>query len=123
MGLENILKRTTTIQLDKERHMFFSMRGCAYLDQKYEGGLSGILTKLSGLSQGAMPQGVPDMLIDVIFASLMWEDKSLTRDDVGNMIDMNDAGQLVAKAFTATQSNMPDPKPQEDGGPTKESRN
>ena len=96
------------IMLDKPRHIRFTMKGIKYLVKKY-GSLSKAIDELGNVSNDITEQTL-NVLTTFIYAGLIHEDKSLTEDDVDNIIDIKNIGGLSGKIMLAMSNSLPDSK-------------
>ena len=87
------------IQLDKERHLRFTLYGARKLKQAVG------IDVLKGFNLGDM--GVEE-LTAFIFACLVWEDDTLTLDAVSKMIDVKDMTAISNQIAQAVAQSLPE---------------
>lgn len=83
-------KKIVTLELDKERHLWFNLNALITVEKE-----TGV--KLSELSDG---MGL-DVLRAMLFAGLKWEDKDLTLEYVGELIDFENMQEIMDKLGVA----------------------
>ena len=98
MPLENIKPKKVYIELDKQREIKFNMNALATLEQSY-GSFKKAMEALQDSSIVAMRA--------LLHAGLRHEDKSLTVDQVGELVDMGNIGDVTGKIMEAFQSALP----------------
>lgn len=88
------MRKGITIELDKPRTLRYGMNALAKIED---------ITKKSIVNIDLNNIGIRDLLA-IIYAGLYHEDKTLTIEEVGNLIDeysnMNDIAEKVGEAFT-----------------------
>ena len=84
-------KNMVTINLDKERHLYFNLNSLELIED------------LTGKTIDKIGEGMSmKMLKAIVFAGLVHEDKALTLEAVGDMIGFEDIEQVseaIGKAF------------------------
>jgi hypothetical protein len=90
------VRKIVAIELDKERHLKFTLNALIIAE-----GITG--KKLADLGDD---KGAFDLtfLRAMLYAGLVWEDKALTLDEVGDLIDMDNMDVVTAKLGEAMQS-------------------
>lgn len=83
-------KNLVVIDLDKERHLYFNLNSLIMVER-----LTG--KKVADLGEDL---GL-ETLRALLFAGLMWEDKKLTVETVGDLIDFNNLSEVVEKLGSA----------------------
>lgn len=87
--------KIVTITLDKERHLKFNLNALILAEQ-----CTG--KKLSELGERKDSFDL-SFLRAMLYAGLKWEDKELTLEDVGDMIDMENLEEVTNKLGEAMQ--------------------
>lgn len=91
MGEENMEKKFVKINLDKERTLHYNLNAL----EKFE--------ELTGVTVDKIGQSMSmKVLKALVFAGLMFEDKKLTLEQVGDMIGMEDiqrVSEAIGEAF------------------------
>lgn len=84
--------KIVAINLDRERHLRFNLNSLI------------IIEKLTGKRFDKMGDDMSlETLRAMLFAGLSWEDKELTVDDIGEMIDFENLEEVMAKLSEAMQ--------------------
>ena len=98
---------TVAISLDKERHLRYTWGSVRRL--KRECGIS--FTDLD--EDVEMDAGGFELMISLLWAGLVWEDRELTADDVADMVDLSrtaEVGETIARAIKlSTEATDPTP--------------
>ncbi|GAB6153737.1 hypothetical protein JCM17380_24870 [Desulfosporosinus burensis] len=89
------MKKIVAIELDKVRHLKFNLNALITAEQ-----ITG--KKLSELSQSGEGFDLA-FLRAMLYAGLKWEDKELTLEDVGDLIDMENLEAVTGKLGEAMQ--------------------
>jgi hypothetical protein len=89
-----------SITLDKERHLKLTLGGMKCFAQATGKSL------LKGFSFNDMTEGE---LIAFIWACLIWEDKKLTCEDVGYLLDISKLAEVTEKLRLAVSVSTPEP--------------
>lgn len=108
MGKQNITKRMVEIELDKTRHLFYSMSGFIYLSERYGDPMAAFAQAVP--EDGKMTSKMLLALRDVIYAGLMHEDDKLTPEQIANMIDFSMLNDISDKVRQALEASTPDPE-------------
>jgi hypothetical protein len=99
------MRKGITIELDKPRTLRYGMNALAKIED---------LTKKPIVGLDLNNLGIKDLLA-IIFAGLCHEDKTLTIEETGNLIDehsdMNTIAQKVGEAFTLAFGKAKDKDP------------
>ena len=99
------MRKGITVELDKPRTLRYGMNALAKIED---------ITKKSIVSIDLNNIGIKDLLA-IIYAGLYHEDKSLTLDKVGDIVDeysdMNTIAEKVGEAFTLAFGNVKDTAP------------
>lgn len=95
------------IKLDKPRHLFYSMKGFLYLAERY-GDAGSAFAKIPSGKDSRMGVDELNALVDLIFAGLMHEDDSLSRDDVARIIDIRRLGFIAEAISKAMATSLPE---------------
>lgn len=98
MPLENIKHKKVYIELDKQREIKFNMNALATLEQSY-GSFKKAMEALQDSSIVAMRA--------LLQAGLRHEDKSLTLEQVGDLVDMGNIGNVTEKIMEAFKVSLP----------------
>ncbi|MFV9511805.1 hypothetical protein [Tepidibacillus sp. LV47] len=98
MGVNDIKAKLIPIILDKERHLKFDLNAFAELEELY----GDFQTAMDAMQKGSI-KAIRAML----WAGLIHEDKSLTVEDVGSMIDMSNINEVVGIISKAISEAMP----------------
>lgn len=95
--------KPVTVNLDKERHLKLTLGGMAkFQEETGKDFLAGFdPKKLTYREQ-----------IALFWACLIWEDRKLTVEDVGYMLDLNTMNELTTQLYQAISEGMP----QSEGG-------
>lgn len=84
-------KKIVTIELDKERHLYFNLNSLE------------IIESLTGKSITDIGENMDFKTLKIlVYAGLRWEDKKLTVDAVGDMIgfeDIQPVSEAIGEAF------------------------
>jgi hypothetical protein len=83
--MEKLPGATVTIMLDKERHLRMTLGGMRKFQE---------ITGRSLLKGEFQPDSEPD-LITFIWCCLIWEDRTITVEDVGFLLDFNRLQELT----------------------------
>lgn len=92
-NINDVKPKLVPIQLDKKRHLKFDLNAFAELEELY-GDMNAVFE--------AMQKGSIKAIRAMLWAGLVHEDKELTIEQVGSMIDMsniNDVVETVSKAI------------------------
>lgn len=114
MAKDNVIKKGVKITLDKERNMRFTFRAFEILAEKYGSVGDAIaifsdsekLTKLDKVALGAV--------VDFVHAGLRYDDNTLTREMVLDMIDMSNIKYIMEAITQALNASNP---PMQEGEP------
>lgn len=101
----NIIKHKVSIVLDRPRTLFYSMKGFIYLADKY-GDAQAAFKKIPKESGKVTAEGLT-ALVDLIYAGLVHEDKTITPDDVASMVDIQELANISGKINEALTENTP----------------
>ena len=101
MPLENIREKKVYIELDKKREIRFDMNALAELEEIY-GSFDKAMAALKNSSIKAMRA--------LLYSGLKHEDKKLTIEQVGAMVDMASLSSVTMKITEAFQRNLPEPE-------------
>lgn len=84
-------KKIVTLVLDKERHLYFSLNSLEMIED------------LTGVSIDKISENMNmKTLKAIVYSGLVWEDKKLTLDAVGEMIgfeDIEKVSEAIGEAF------------------------
>lgn len=84
-------KKVVKIDLDKERHLYYNLNSLEKIED------------LLGISIDKIGENLNMKALKVLlYAGLVWEDKKLTLDQVGDMVgfeDMEKVSEAINKAF------------------------
>lgn len=84
-------KKIVTLILDKERHLYFSLNSLEMIED------------LTGVSIDKISENMNmKTLKAIVYSGLVWEDKKLTLDAVGEMIgfeDIEKVSEAIGEAF------------------------
>lgn len=97
-NVRDIRAKLIPIQLDKERHLKFDLNAFAELEELY----GDINTAFEAMQRGSI-KAIRAML----WAGLVHEDKNLTLEQVGSMIDMSNINEVVSAISKAISEAMP----------------
>ena len=104
----NIERTFVEITLDKPRKLFLGMRGLAGLAKKY-GSVQNALKKLADPRMQEMTEDGLELILDLLVACLVHEDKDVTQDGLLDYIDIMKVREIMEKLTLAVISNMPKP--------------
>ncbi len=104
MGTDNISKRKIPVMLDKERHLFYSMGGLIFLTEKY-GDPNEAIKRLRDKKH---PAEALRVLLDLLYAGFIHEDKSITVEYLADNIDSTALDMLVRSISQALAGSMPE---------------
>ena len=90
-------KKVITINLDKERHLYFNLNSLIIVEKETG-------QKFNELGEDNMSL---EMLRALLYAGLKWEDKSLNLDDVGELIDFDNLQEVMEKLGEAMEGLKP----------------
>jgi hypothetical protein len=96
------------IKLDKERHLRLTLNGMVKFRQTTGKDL------LKGFDMDEMSA---DDIRALLWACLVWEDKDLTLEDVGDMIDMHNMPAVIKALTGSIFASFPDPEETSDPNP------
>lgn len=99
MNANKVKREPIVIELDKVRHLRFTLGGLADLEDKY-----GDVDKPFKLAE----EGKMRPIIDILYAGLTHEDPSLTVEEVGNIIDIADIQYISECLGRAMEHDHPD---------------
>jgi len=97
-NLQDIRAKLGTLQLDKERHLKFDLNAFAEFEDIY----GDINTAFEAMQKGSV-KAIRAML----WAGLVHEDKTLTIEQVGSMIDMSNINEVVGAISKAISEALP----------------
>lgn len=97
-NVRDIRAKLIPIQLDKERHLKFDLNAFAELEELY----GDINTAFEAMQKGSI-KAIRAML----WAGLIHEDKTLTVEQVGSMIDMSNINEVMSAIAQAISEAMP----------------
>lgn len=89
------MKKITVINLDKERHLKYNLNALITAEK-----ITGKKLAELGGDKGGFDL---EFLRAMLYAGLIWEDKELTIDDVGDLIDMENLEYVTDKLGEAMQ--------------------
>lgn len=98
-NLAKISRKPVTIQLDKERTLKYTLNSFAKMEETY-----GSVDK----ALAAMQEGSIRAIIFMLWAGLRHEDKDLTIDSVGDMVDILDMDLVSQKMNEVMGKDLPD---------------
>lgn len=104
-NLNKIKREPIILNLDKERQLKFTLNSFAEMEDKY-----GTVDNAIKAMDGGSIKAVRFML----WTGLVHEDKSLTEEAVGDLIDMADMEELADKMSLAMGGDTPDDKDKEE---------
>lgn len=81
--------KVVTINLDKERHLRFNLNALILVEELTGSKLSELADQKDGLSL--------KFLRALLYAGLKWEDKDLTEEEVGELVDLNNMEEINEK--------------------------
>jgi hypothetical protein len=103
--MPNKVNPEISISLDKPRHLRFDINAMVTFEE---------LTGLNLLKEGARRQIERDMSVSqfraFLFACLVHEDKTLTLEQVGNLITIENMQEILDKIGQAQQAAAPEPE-------------
>ena len=91
-NISKVKSKPIEIELDKKRHLRYTLGSFAYLEETY-GDIDKAFTK--------MEQGSMNAIIDIIYAGLIHEDANLTKHQVSHMIDISNMNEIVEQITKA----------------------
>jgi len=97
-NVRDIRTKLIPIQLDKERHLKFDLNAFAELEDIY-GDINNAFE--------AMQKGSIKAIRALLWAGLIHEDKTLTIEQVGSMIDMSNINEVVGAISKAISEALP----------------
>ena len=97
-NLRDIRTKLIPIQLDKERHLKFDLNAFAELEDIY-GDINNAFE--------AMQKGSIKAIRAMLWAGLVHEDKTLTIEQVGSMIDMSNINDVISAISKAISEALP----------------
>jgi len=98
--MNDLNKKFVPIILDKARNVYFNWNAFCKMEEKMNCGSVEILEKLSG------SVGIRDLTI-FLWGGLIHEDKSLSLDDVGEMLNFDDIEEYGKKISEAIEKALP----------------
>lgn len=129
MALEDIAQESIPVDLDKRRNLKLLNRGYRILSMEY-GSIREAIEALQSVTPHKDVDGVDvhisqdarmfDILATWIWASLVWEDKTLTKEDVVSIVDemsFFDFVRLRTRLWLAFSQSMPNSKRRSDKDP------
>lgn len=98
------MAKIVPVQLDKERQFYFTVNSIRVLDKKF-----GI--RLTNLQDHLNEDNLDfEVLQALVYAGLYAQDKSLTFEEVGDMIDLENMNDVLSKCIEALTSALPKPQ-------------
>lgn len=97
-NIRDIRAKLIPIQIDKKRHLKFDLNAFAELEELY----GDINTAFEAIQKGSI-KAIRAML----WAGLVHEDRSLTLEQVGSMIDMSNINEVVSAISKAISEALP----------------
>ncbi len=101
MNIKDVKSKTVPLILmdGKERHLRFTLNALAELEDKY-GSVEAAFNKVE-------KENSITALRYVLWAGLMWEDDTLTEEQVGDLIDLNYMQEMITTLGVAFDGDMP----------------
>lgn len=103
-NISKVRREPVFVDLDKARRLKYTLNSFAMLEEKY-GSVDAALKKMEG--------GSILVIRFILWAGLVHEDKSLTEEQVGDMIDIQDMDVIAEKMGECMKVDLPD-KPEAD---------
>ena len=105
--MKDTVSSMVPIKLDKQSHLFYSMKGFLYLAEKY-GDANAAFSKVPAGSNAKMDAEGITALVDLIYAGLVHEDDTLTPDKVAAIVDVRRLGTVAEKISKAMSASLPE---------------
>ena len=99
-NVNKVKKPAVTIDLDKERHLKYTLNAFAEMEDRY-GSVDAALEVVKNNNMRA--------IIFIIWCGLTHEDEDLTEKQVGNMIEIDQLQDIVGKLNEAIGGDLPAP--------------
>jgi hypothetical protein len=99
-NVNKVKKPAVTIDLDKERHLKYTLNAFAEMEDRY-GSVDAALEVVKNNNMRA--------IIFIIWCGLTHEDEDLTEKQVGNMIEIDQLQDIVGKLNEAIGGDLPTP--------------